>query len=154
SSPGPSISATTFSGSGKQCPPPCGSRGAQAARARSRRPGPHPHLHPPRDRRKVTHRPALYVAFVLSGVAGLAFGVRWHRCPALFVGAGAFAQLLVLSVSLGGLAVGALAASARPREVARPLVGYAVLEGVLGGFGLPFHPLCLFVTGLGYDTLF
>ncbi|MEX2467729.1 MAG: spermidine synthase, partial [Gemmatimonadota bacterium] len=100
------------------------------------------------------HGPALYVAFVLSGVAGLVYEVLWSRYLGLFVGHGAFAQVLVLSVYLGGMAVGALAVSDVSRRVARPLLGYAMLEAVLGVFGLLFHPLYLAVTGFGYETVF
>ena len=100
------------------------------------------------------HSPALYIAFVLSGVAGLVYQVIWSRYLALFVGHGAFAQVLVLSVYLGGMAVGALAASDLSRRLGRPLLGYAMLEGVLGVFGLVFHPLYVAVTGFGYGTVF
>ena len=100
------------------------------------------------------HRLALYIAFVLSGVAGLVYEVLWSRYLALFVGHGAFSQVLVLSVYLGGMAVGALAVSDISRRLSRPFLGYALLEAVLGIFGLAFHPLYLAVTSFGYGTLF
>ena len=109
---------------------------------------------PTRQSRKVRHRPALYTAFVVSGVAGLVYEVLWSRYLALFVGHGAFAQVLVLAVYLGGMAVGALAVSDLSRRLTRPLLGYAVLEAALGAFGLVFHPLYRGVTELGYDVIF
>jgi spermidine synthase len=102
----------------------------------------------------VKHSPALYIAFVVSGVAGLVYEVIWSRYLGLFVGHGAFAQVLVLSVYLGGMAVGALAVSDLSRRLDRPLLGYAMLEAVLGAFGLVFHPLYVAVTGFGYGTVF
>ncbi|MDZ7779157.1 MAG: hypothetical protein U5R14_04350 [Gemmatimonadota bacterium] len=100
------------------------------------------------------HRHALYGAFVASGVAGLVYEVLWSRYLALFVGHGAFAQVLVLAVYLGGMAAGALAASNLSRTLDRPLLGYALLEVALGAFGLVFHPVYVAVTTLGYDVLF
>lgn len=100
------------------------------------------------------HRPALYIAFVVSGVAGLVYEVLWSRYLGLFVGHGAFAQVLVLSVYLGGMAVGALAVSDVSRKLGRPLLGYAALEVALALFGLVFHPMYQAVTGLGYDVIF
>jgi predicted membrane-bound spermidine synthase len=90
----------------------------------------------------------------LSGIAGLVYEVLWSRYLALFVGHGAYAQVLVLAVYLGGMAVGALAASDVSRRLRKPLHGYAVLEACLALFGLLFHPVFLGVTGLAYDTIF
>ncbi len=94
------------------------------------------------------------MAFVVSGVAGLVYEVLWSRYLSLFVGHGAFAQVLVLAVYLGGMAVGALAVSDLSRRLARPLMGYALLEGALGFFGLAFHPVYRAVTDAAYDTVF
>ncbi len=104
--------------------------------------------------RKVRHRPALYTAFVVSGAAGLVYEVLWSRYLSLFVGHGAFAQVLVLAVYLGGMAVGALAVSDLSRRLARPLMGYALLEGLLGLFGLVFHPVYRGVTEMAYEAVF
>lgn len=87
-------------------------------------------------------------------MAGLVYEVLWSRYLALFVGHGAFAQVLVLSVYLGGMAVGALAVSDLSRKLDRPLLGYAALEVALAVFGLLFHPMYQAVTSLGYDVIF
>jgi predicted membrane-bound spermidine synthase len=102
----------------------------------------------------VRHRPALFTAFVVSGVAGLVYEVLWSRYLALFIGHGALAQVLVLAVYLGGMAVGALAVSDLSRRLARPLMGYAALEVVLGLFGLIFHSAYTGISGLAYDVVF
>jgi predicted membrane-bound spermidine synthase len=99
-------------------------------------------------------RTALYAAFTISGGAGLVYESVWSRYLGLFVGHSAYAQVLVLSVYLGGMAVGALAVSDLTRRVANPLRWYVGAEVLLAGFGLAFHPVYLTVTGGAYDLLF
>lgn len=96
----------------------------------------------------------ILLAFTLSGVAGLAYEVVWSRYLGLYVGHGAYAQVLVLAVYLGGMAVGALAVGDRSRTLARPLAAYALAEVVLGVLGAIFHPAFLGLSSLSYDTLF
>ncbi|MCY7379733.1 MAG: hypothetical protein LH467_10400 [Gemmatimonadaceae bacterium] len=45
----------------------------------------------------------LCVIFVLSGAAGLVYESIWTRYLGLFVGHGAYAQVLVLVIFLGGM---------------------------------------------------
>ena len=94
------------------------------------------------------------IAFLVSGIAGLIYEVLWSRYLGLFVGHGAYAQILVLAVYLGGMAVGSLAVSDVSRRLRRPLRWYAGAEVVLGIFGLAFHPLFAFATDVSYDVLF
>ena len=94
------------------------------------------------------------IAFLVSGIAGLVYEVLWSRYLGLFVGHGAYAQILVLAVYLGGMAVGSLAVSDVSRRLRRPLRWYAGAEVALGVFGLAFHPLFAFATDLSYDVLF
>src|SRR5690606_13910325 len=98
-------------------------------RALSSSPRPVAVTRPPTPEAYLVHgRRTLHGAFVLSGVAGLTYEVLWSRYLGLFVGHGAYAQVLVLAVFLGGMAVGSLAISGRSRTLARPLLGYAALE--------------------------
>ncbi|HUF75763.1 MAG TPA: hypothetical protein VMM35_05760, partial [Longimicrobiales bacterium] len=97
---------------------------------------------------------ALRIAFVASGAAGLTYEVLWSRYLALFVGHSAYAQVLVLAVYLGGMALGARAVADVSKRVRRPLVWYAGAEGLLALFGLSFHLLVQLVTSLSYDVLF
>ena len=55
----------------------------------------------------------LFLAFAASGMAGLIYEVIWSRYLALFVGHSAYAQVLVIAVYLGGLALGALVRTLR-----------------------------------------
>src|SRR5829696_139810 len=95
----------------------------------------------------------LCAVFVLSGAAGLIYESIWSRYLGLFVGHGAYAQILVLVIFLGGMSAGALVAGTRSLRVARPLVAYALVELAAGVIGLAFHPLFDAVARFAYDTL-
>jgi len=96
----------------------------------------------------------LFLAFALSGAAGLTYELLWSRYLTLFVGSSAYAQVLVLAVYLGGMGVGALAISDGSRRLRNPLLWYAGAELVLAAAGLAFDPLFRTVTAVSYDTLF
>jgi len=95
----------------------------------------------------------VFLIFLASGAAGLVYESIWSRYLGLFVGHAAYAQLLVLSIFLGGMAAGAAWVGARSRRFRRPLLAYAVIELVVGIAGLLFHPLFVGVTDLAYGTL-
>ncbi len=96
---------------------------------------------------------AITVAFVLSGVAGLTYEVLWSRYLSLFVGHSAYAQVLVLSVYLGGMALGALAIAGTAERANRPLLWYAGAEALLAFFGVAFHWVYLAVSEAAYSSL-
>jgi predicted membrane-bound spermidine synthase len=96
----------------------------------------------------------LYAAFVVSGVAGLVYEVLWTRYLGLYVGHGAYAQVLVLGVYLGGMAVGSFVLADVSKRIARPILWYAVAETILALFGFVFHPVFTTVTDLSYDRIF
>ena len=50
---------------------------------------------------------AIYTAFFLSGLAGLMHQVIWARLLVQLIGSTAHAQMIVLAVFIGGLAIGA-----------------------------------------------
>ena len=102
----------------------------------------------------MTRTYATRAAFLLSGVAGLVYEVLWSRYLGLYVGNGAYAQILVLAVYLGGMAVGAFAISDLSKRLREPLRWYAGAEVVLAVFGLSFHWLFTWATSLSYDVLF
>ncbi len=102
----------------------------------------------------MTIQAPIRLAFLLSGVAGLVYEVLWSRYLSLFVGHSAYAQVLVLAVYLGGMAIGSLAIADRSRKLQNPLRWYAGAEAVLACFGLIFHALFVLVTDLSYDVLF
>ncbi len=96
----------------------------------------------------------LYIAFVCSGVAGLTYEVLWSRYLGIFVGHSAYAQVLVLAVYLGGMAVGAAAVGERSRRLRSPLLWYVGVEAALAGAGLLFPAAFVGVTELAYEHLF
>ena len=97
----------------------------------------------------------LYLLFIFSGAAGLFYESVWSRYLSLFVGHGAYAQVIVLVIFLGGMALGALLVSRRSARLEDPLYGYAVIEVLVGLVGLVFHDLIYVpVTGWAYDSLF
>jgi spermidine synthase len=96
----------------------------------------------------------LCAIFVLSGAAGLVYESIWTRYLGLFVGHGAYAQVLVLVIFLGGMSIGALAVGRRAEQVDNPLRWYARVELAVGILGFVFHDVFLWATHAAYDTLF
>jgi predicted membrane-bound spermidine synthase len=87
-------------------------------------------------------------------VAGLVYEVLWTRYLGLYVGHGVYAQVLVLGVYLGGMAVGSFVVADVSSRIARPLLWYAAAEALLALFGFVFHPLYVAVTDLSYALIF
>jgi predicted membrane-bound spermidine synthase len=94
----------------------------------------------------------VYILFVLSGAAGLVYETLWSRYLSLFVGHSAYAQIIVLAIFLGGMALGSLLVGTRSSKLRDPLLWYAGIECIVGIIGLGFHDVYLFTTGLAYDT--
>jgi spermidine synthase len=72
------------------------------------------------------------VAFVLSGISGITLEIVWTRQLELVFGATTLAISTVLTCFMGGLALGSWALGKRADRMRSPLVGYAVLEGIIG----------------------
>jgi predicted membrane-bound spermidine synthase len=98
--------------------------------------------------------PALYALFFLSGAAGLMYESIWTRYLALLVGHSAYAQILVLTIFLGGMAVGAFIVGRYTERLRSPLIWYAGVEAGVGILGLLFHPTFRAVSAAAYDSLF
>ena len=96
---------------------------------------------------------ALLVLFVLSGFAGLIYQSVWSHYLGLTLGHAAYAQTLVLAIFMGGMAIGAWIASRYSMGWKRLILGYALVEGVIGLFGLIFHPMFVAYTGLSQETI-
>ena len=97
---------------------------------------------------------ALYFLFVLSGAAGLMYESIWTRYLGLFVGHGAYAQIIVLVIFLGGMSAGAFAVSRWSEQVKAPLYGYVAVEFAVGCIGLFFHNIYQAVTSLAYGSVY
>src|SRR5262245_44465785 len=104
--------------------------------------------------RSTVTRTVLAFAFLLSGAAGLWYESVWARYLGLFVGHAAYAQVLVLVIFLGGMALGSWLVGRRSSDLARPLMLYGLAEGLVGLLGLFFHEIYGGVTGWAYSSVF
>lgn len=98
-------------------------------------------------------RGLLFLLFAVSGFSGLIYESIWARYLQLFLGHAAYAQTLVLTIFMGGMAAGAwLAARYSPRW-RNLLYCYAVVEGLIAVFGVAFHKLFVGVMGYAFDAI-
>ena len=98
-------------------------------------------------------RANLYLLFALSGLAGLVYEATWTRYLQLFLGHAAYAQVLVLSLFMGGMGVGSLLAGRLGHARVAPLVVYGIVEAALGVAAFAFHPAFDTGTKFAYETL-
>ena len=83
-------------------------------------------------------RSLLFTIFTLSGFSGLIYESIWTHYIKLLLGHAAYAQTLVLSIFLAGLASGSWLASRSLTRIRNPLIGYILVELLLGVFGFSF----------------
>src|SRR5215216_4898404 len=95
----------------------------------------------------------LALLFILSGAAGLIYESVWARYISLLVGHSAYAQVIVLVIFLGGMAIGSLAVARWSERIRSPLLWYATVEAVIALVALGFHPLFVRATSATYDHL-
>ena len=88
----------------------------------------------------------LTLVFVLSGAAGLIYESIWTRYLGLFVGHGAYAQIIVLTIFLGGMSAGAFVVSRVSEKLRDPLAAYAFVELAIGMIGFVFHDMFVATT--------
>ncbi len=93
-------------------------------------------------------RSLLFTIFTLSGFSGLIYESIWTHYIKLLLGHAAYAQTLVLSIFLAGLASGSWLASRSLTRIANPLLAYIAVELLLGVFGFSFHRI--FESSIGY----
>jgi spermidine synthase len=98
-------------------------------------------------------RGALFALFTLSGFSGLIYESIWSHYLKLFLGHAAYAQTLVLTVFMGGMALGAWVAARLSPRVSNLLLVYALVEIVTGALALAFHPLYLASVGFTFKTV-
>ena len=98
-------------------------------------------------------RRAYLVLFILSGFSGLIYQSIWTHYLKLFLGHAAYAQILVLSIFMGGMAIGAWWASRLSVRWVRPLLAYAAIEAIVGLLALVFHSVFVSLTSWSYDSI-
>jgi spermidine synthase len=94
-----------------------------------------------------------FLLFTLSGFSGLIYESIWSHYLKLFLGHAAYAQSLVLIIFMGGLAGGSWLAARLGTRWRRPILAYAVVEGVIGVFALLFHDSFVAMTDYFYVSL-
>ena len=99
------------------------------------------------------HADPLFALFFVSGFSGLIYESVWSHYVKLFLGHAAYAQTLVLIVFIGGLALGSWLCARYSERFANPLRAYAIVELVIGGMALVFHPVFEATIAWGYGTL-
>jgi len=91
-----------------------------------------------------------FIVFTASGFAGLIYESIWTHYLKLFLGHAAYAQALVLAVFMGGMALGSLICAKYSERISNLLIGYAVVEVVIGICAVLFHPLYVQFIDLAY----
>jgi len=94
-----------------------------------------------------------YWIFAVSGFSGLIYESIWTHYLKLFLGHAAYAQSLVLAIFMGGMALGAWLCGRRSQRWQNLLLGYAIVEGVIGVLALIFHPVFVGTIGLTLKQL-
>jgi len=85
--------------------------------------------------------PLIIVLFFISGATALIYEVVWSKYLGLMFGSTIQAQTVVLAVFMGGLALGNTLLARRADLLKRPLVGYGILELLLGVYGFGFESI-------------
>lgn len=99
-------------------------------------------------------RSVLFLIFAISGFAGLIYESIWSHYLKLFLGHASYAQTLVLVIFMGGMAIGSAVASRYCSRWRNLLLVYAIVEGIIGIFGLFFHSFFEHGTTLAYSIIF
>src|SRR3982750_95011 len=95
----------------------------------------------------------LALLFILSGAAGLIYESVWARYISLLVGHTAYAQVIVLVIFLGGMAIGSLLIGRWSERIERPLLWYAIAEAIIALIAILFHPIFVATTSAAYDHI-
>jgi spermidine synthase len=101
----------------------------------------------------ISRRNLFFIIFAVSGFSGLIYESIWTHYLKLFLGHAAYAQTLVLTIFMAGLALGSWIASRFSTQWRNLLLGYAIVEGTIGLLGLIFHPTFRVVTNFAYESI-
>jgi spermidine synthase len=100
-----------------------------------------------------SRRRAILTIFVVSGFTGLIYESIWSHYLKLFLGHAAYAQTLVLALYMGGLALGSWLIARRAARMTNLLLGYVLVEALIGLFGLVFHPVFIAASHFSFNTV-
>ncbi len=109
-------------------------------------------MSPPSTQTGSIARQLLFAVFLLSGFTGLIYESIWSHYLKLFLGHAAYAQTLVLIIFMGGLALGSALAARYCGRLRNLLLGYALLEALIGVLALLFDRTYGAVTEFALTT--
>jgi len=92
--------------------------------------------------------------FALSGFSGLIYESIWSHYLKLFLGHSSYAQVLVLAIFMGGMAIGATLVSQYAKRLHNMILAYGICEGIIGLCALGFHSLYIWVDAQTFGVLF
>jgi len=98
-------------------------------------------------------RNVYFFLFAVSGFSGLIYESIWTHYLKLFLGHAAYSQTLVLIIFMGGMAVGAGIIGKYSSGLKNLLLGYAIVELVIGLFGIFFHSVFIQSTGFIFGSI-
>ncbi len=101
----------------------------------------------------VAGRRFLLGLFVVSGFTGLIYESIWSQYLKLFLGHAAYAQTVVLSIFMGGMALGSWVVARFGARLQRLLWGYLLVELLIGLLGILFHRVFVATTELSFATV-
>ena len=94
---------------------------------------------------KHTLQSFIAILFIVSGVTGLVYQILWFKYLSLFLGNTTYAQTMVLSAFMGGLAIGSAVWGRKADKISRPLFLYGWLEFGIGVYCLLYPMLIRYV---------
>ena len=92
----------------------------------------------------------LLCIFTISGFCGLIYESIWTNYLKLFLGHAAYSQVLVLTIFMGGLAIGSALAGRFSTRWSQVLLGYAIVEAITGAIALLFHGAFVKITAVSF----
>lgn len=98
-------------------------------------------------------RRLFFAIFTISGFSGLIYEAIWSHYLKLFLGHAAYAQTLVLAIFMGGMALGSWVMARYSTRIPNLLLGYAIVEGIIGLLGLVFHPTSVGATSWVFESV-
>lgn len=101
----------------------------------------------------VARRRFLLGVFVVSGFTGLIYESIWSQYLKLFLGHAAYAQTVVLSMFMGGMALGSWLVARYCARLRNLLWSYLLVEAVIGILGMVFHRVFVSATDLSFATV-
>lgn len=91
--------------------------------------------------------------FFLSGFSGLIYESIWTHYLKLFLGHAAYSQILVLTIFMGGMAIGSWLAARYTDRLKKLVVMYAIVEGIIGILALLFHTVFIVTTDFAFTSI-